>query len=170
MTITGTQFNYYLVCHRKLWLFSNGINLEHTSDLVYEGKLIHENSYPQRSEHYTEIEMDGIKVDFYDPKRKIIHEIKKSDSFEQAHEWQIKYYIYVMLRNGMEGITGILEYPKMRETRAIEFTQADRDEINKMLGEITRITESVECPDKKVFPKCRNCAYIDFCWSGEIIE
>lgn len=36
---TGTHFNYYMVCHRKLWLFANGINMEHTSDLVYEGKL-----------------------------------------------------------------------------------------------------------------------------------
>lgn len=142
--------------------------MEHASDLVYEGKLIHENSYPQRSEHYTEIEMDGIKIDFYDPKRKVIHEIKKSDSYEQAHEWQIKYYIYVMQRNGMEGITGILEYPKMRETRTIEFTQADHDEINRMLGEISRITVSVQCPDKKSFSKCRNCAYSDFCWSGEM--
>ena len=34
MNITGTHFNYYQICHRKLWLFSNGIQMEHTSDLV----------------------------------------------------------------------------------------------------------------------------------------
>jgi CRISPR-associated exonuclease Cas4 len=165
--ITGTQFNYYLICHRKLWLFSSGINMEHTSDLVYEGKLIHENSYPQRPEHHTEIEMDGIKIDFYDPKRKIIHEIKKSDSYEQAHEWQIKYYIYIMQKNGMEGMTGVLEYPKMKETRVVEFSKDDYDEINRMVAEITQIAGSVNCPEKKSFSKCRNCAYTDFCWSGE---
>ena len=38
--------------------------MEHTSDLVYEGKLIHETSYPQRSERYEELEIDGIKIDF----------------------------------------------------------------------------------------------------------
>ena len=74
--ITGTHFNYYQICHRKLWLFANGINFEHTSDLVYEGKLIHESSYPQRSSKYEEIEIDGIKVDFYDTVHNIIHEIK----------------------------------------------------------------------------------------------
>lgn len=42
MNVTGTHFNYYQVCKRKLWLFANGITMEHTSDLVYEGKLIHE--------------------------------------------------------------------------------------------------------------------------------
>lgn len=62
MNLIGTHFNYYQVCKRKLWLFANGIHMEHTSDLVYDGKLIHENSYPQRSSKYEEIEIDGIKV------------------------------------------------------------------------------------------------------------
>lgn len=88
MKITGTHFNYYQVCKRKLWLFASGIHFEHTSDLVLEGKLIHEDSYPQRSERYEEIELDGIKVDYYDAKSKVIHEIKKSNKVEKAHEWQ----------------------------------------------------------------------------------
>ncbi|MEG1567516.1 MAG: Dna2/Cas4 domain-containing protein, partial [Anaerovoracaceae bacterium] len=46
MKFTGTYFNYYYLCKRKLWLFANGICFEHTSDLVFEGKLIHENAYP----------------------------------------------------------------------------------------------------------------------------
>ena len=57
MKITGTHFNYYQVCKRKLWLFANSINFEHTSDLVYEGRLIHDDSYPQRSSKYEEIEI-----------------------------------------------------------------------------------------------------------------
>ena len=84
MKITGTHFNYYQVCKRKLWLFANGITMEHTSDLVYEGKLIHEESYPQRSAKYEEVEIDGSKVDYYDTGNKIIHEIKKSDKIERV--------------------------------------------------------------------------------------
>lgn len=72
MKITGTHFNYYQICHRKLWLFASGINMESTSDTVYEGKLIHESSYPQRSEHYEEVEIDGVKVDYFDAKHKVI--------------------------------------------------------------------------------------------------
>lgn len=49
MRISGTFINYYFVCHRELWLFANGINMEQESDLVYEGKLVHESSYPQRT-------------------------------------------------------------------------------------------------------------------------
>ena len=99
--MTGTHFNYYHVCKRKLWLFANGIQMEHTSDMVYDGKLIHEQSYPQRSERYEEMEIDGIKIDYYDPRNKVIHEIKRSDKVEKAHEWQVKYYIRVLERNGI---------------------------------------------------------------------
>ena len=72
MTITGTHFNYYQLCRRKLWLFANGINMEQESDLVYEGKLVHESSYPQRTSKYEEVEIDGIKVDYYDAKNILV--------------------------------------------------------------------------------------------------
>ena len=77
MRITGTHFSYYLVCRRKLWLFSNGITLEHTSDIVADGRLLHEASYPQRTSKYEEISIDGIKIDYYDVKNKVINEIKR---------------------------------------------------------------------------------------------
>jgi CRISPR-associated exonuclease Cas4 len=70
--ITATHINYYFICHRKLWLFANGINMEHTSDMVAEGKLIHETSYPQRAEKYSEIDIGGSRIDFYDAKNKVI--------------------------------------------------------------------------------------------------
>ncbi len=164
---TGTQFNYFMVCHRKLWLFANGINMEHTSDLVYEGKLIHENSYPQRAEKYTEIELDGIKIDYYDAKNKVVHEVKKSDSHEEAHEWQVKYYIFVLERNGVEGVTGLLEYPKLRETREVILSDRDREEIREFVINIENIVASETCPEKLEQKQCRHCSYFDFCWSGE---
>jgi CRISPR-associated exonuclease Cas4 len=114
MNLTATHINYCMVCKRKLWLFSSGINMEHASELVAEGKLIHETSYPQRAERYTELEIDGSVIDFYDARNKIIHEVKKSDSVEAAHEWQVKYYIWLLKKNGVDGVTGIIEYPKLR--------------------------------------------------------
>ena len=165
MHITGTHFNYYQVCRRKLWLFANGIGMEHTSDLVYEGKLIHEESYPQRSEKYQEIEMDGIKVDYYDAKNKVIHEIKKSDKVEKAHEWQLKYYIYVFERNGIEGVKGILEYPVLRKKDEIVLSEVDRDKLKEMEKEITNIIENENCPPIAKKKLCKNCSYFDFCYS-----
>ena len=167
MQITGTHFNYYQVCKRELWLFANGINMEQNSDLVYAGKLIHEDSYPQRSERYEEIELDGVKVDYYDAKQKIIHEIKKSDKVETAHEWQLKYYLYVFERNGIEGVSGILEYPKLRKTSEVWLSDADRQIIVEMELKIMEIVNNDVCPPLEKKNICRNCSYYDFCYSGE---
>ena len=167
MQITGTHFNYFMLCHRKLWFFANGIQMEQNSDLVYEGKLIHETSYPQRSERFSEVEIDGIKIDFYDRVNKVIHEIKKSDKHEEAHEWQVKYYIYVLERNGIEGVSGMLEYPKLRETKEVILSNVDRIEIRDFEKEIERIVSSDVCPERKPVSKCRNCSYLDFCFAGE---
>lgn len=167
MQITGTHFNYYQVCRRKLWLFSNGINFEQTSDLVFEGKLIHEESYPQRSEKYEEVEIDGIKVDFYDTKSKVIHEIKKSNKVETAHEWQLKYYLYVFECNGIEGVTGVLEYPTLRKTQEVVLSDVDRDMINEMEENIKSIIENEKCPSAEKKGICRNCSYFEFCFVEE---
>jgi len=167
MQITGTHFNYYFHCHRQLWLFATGINMENTSDLVYEGKLLHETSYPRRSEKYQEIELDGIKIDYYDPKNKVVHEIKKSDKHEEAHEWQVKYYLYVLEQNGIEGATGLLEYPKLRKTDEVLLTTPDREAIQEMMKKIEQIIQNEHCPEKIQKSKCKNCSYFDFCWSGE---
>lgn len=167
MLTTGTHFNYYLICHRKLWLFANGIQMEHTSDLVYEGKLLHENSYPRRAEKYQEIELDGIKIDYYDPKNKVVHEIKKSDTHEEAHEWQVKYYLYVLEQNGVEGATGLLEYPKLHKTDEVLLTTPDREVIAEMICSIVKMIRQEHCPERIKKSQCKNCSYFDFCWSGE---
>lgn len=168
MRIIGTHFNYYLICHRKLWLFANGINMESTSDLVYEGKLIHENSYQRRSEKYQEIELDGIKIDYYDPKTKTVHEIKKSDKYEQAHEWQLKYYLYVLDKNGIGEVKGLLEYPLLHSTTQVNLSNEGRIQIDNFINEISLIIQNEVCPERKSKSRCRNCSYFDFCWSSEI--
>lgn len=167
MRITGTHFNYYFICHSKLWLFAHGIQMEHTSDLVYEGRRLHEHTYPRRSEKYQEIEMDGIKIDFYDPGKKVIHEIKKSDKMEPAHEWQLKYYLFVLENNGIDMVKGMLEYPSMRRTTEVFLSQADRLQIQDFMFEIGQIVQSKHCPEKIKINACRNCSYYDFCWIGE---
>lgn len=166
MYITGTHFNYYQICHRKLWLFANGINMEHTSEAVFEGKLIHENSYKQRSERFKEISVQGIKIDWFDSKNNVVHEIKKSDKKEEAHLWQVKYYLYVLEQNGINA-TGLLEYPKLRKTQEVLLSEPDREFIEEAAVEIEKIIHNETCPDRIQKSKCRNCSYFDFCYSEE---
>ena len=168
MTVTGTIFNYFMVCRRKLWLFAHGITMEQESELVYEGKLIHENSYPERHPNYEEIELDGIKVDFYDARHHVIHEIKKSDKLEAAGRWQLKYYLYVFEMHGVKDIKGVLEFPKQRKTENVTLTDEDRQKIKDMLADIEKACEEKACPPLLKKERCKQCSYYEFCYTNEI--
>jgi CRISPR-associated exonuclease Cas4 len=165
--ITATHVNYYHVCARKLWLFSHAIQMEHTSDLVSEGRLIGDSTYPQRAERYTEVEFDGVKIDFYDAKNKVVHEIKKSSKIEEAHRAQLKYYLFILEKNGIKGVKGILEYPKQRHTEGVELETEDRGLIEKWINDINRVIALATCPKVIDKPVCKNCSYNDFCYVGE---
>jgi CRISPR-associated exonuclease Cas4 len=167
MQITGTHFNYFMVCHRKLWFFTNQIQMEQESDLVYEGKLIHETSYAERSKKYEEIAIDGIKIDYYDARNKVVHEIKKSNSIEVAHVWQLKYYLYVLQQSGVEGPSGILEYPKLRKREEVWLSTIDVAMIQNILQEIEAIMQSEMIPPLQKKQICKRCAYFDLCYAGE---
>ncbi len=167
MNITGTHINYYFSCKRQLWLFANSIQMEHASDTVYEGKLIHETTYPQRSAKYEEIELGGIKIDFYDAKNKVIHEIKKSSKLHEAHIWQLKYYICILEKSGIDGVSGILEYPKERKTEEVYLSSIDIERIKEIESEIEEIINSEKVPAIEIKKRCKNCSYYDFCFVNE---
>jgi len=177
MNITATHINYYHICHRKLWLFSNGISMEHTSETVADGKLLHETSYPQRAEKYREIDLSFTlnnevdlfgKIDFYDAKAKIIHEIKRSDKIEEAHEWQVKYYIWLLEQNGITGVHAIIEYPKLRETKEISLTETDTYYLKSVVGKIIELQQSEICPPRINSKICKSCSYYDLCYIDEL--
>jgi CRISPR-associated exonuclease Cas4 len=176
MNITGTHINYYYICHRKLWLFANGINMEHTSQAVADGKLVGETTYPQRAEKYQEIELsfqlpNGVnlngKVDFYDARNKVIHETKRSDSIEQAHEWQVKFYIWLLELNGITGAIGTLEYPKLRHTSSVDLNEEDKVWLQQAVKQIAGLVDNEWCPQRIDSKICKRCSYYDFCYVEE---
>ncbi len=161
---TATHINYYHLCHRKLWLFSNGIQMEQTSSLVAEGKFIHEIAYPQRAKQYKELDFGYVKIDHYDAQNKVIHEVKKSNKLEHAHIAQLKYYIYVLMQNGVEGVTGILEYPKLRKKKTVLLTKEDMVSVETWLEAVEQIIKLEDCPKVSRKPYCTSCAYFEYCF------
>ena len=107
-----------------------------------------------------------MKIDFYDKRNKLIHEIKKSDKLEEPHKWQVKYYIWLMEQTGIEGVKGILEYPKIRQTLEVFLTDEDREALEKIVLEIEDIVSDY-CPPLVRMGKCKNCSYFDFCFASE---
>src|SRR5690625_7646125 len=98
MNINATYINLYRVCKRECWLHANGVQMEHTSELVADGKLIEEESYQQRSERYTQIELSAEfekffltgKIDQFDTKDLVIHENKRIKKDKEEHSLQMK--------------------------------------------------------------------------------
>ncbi len=160
LIITGTQIAYLIVCPRKLWLFSKNISMEHTSELVEIGKIIHENSYSRKRK---EINLEGIKIDLLEAKRGIIHEVKKSKSLEESHLWQLKYYLYYFKKLGID-IEGIIDYPKLRRRERIKLTDNDAIEIENKLQEIRRVVVLNSMPSVINKPYCKKCSYYEFCY------
>lgn len=175
MNITATLINLFRVCKRECWLHANGINMEQTSDLVADGKVIEEESYLQRSDKYTQIELsyqlNGIslsgKIDFYDTKNKIVHETKRSNKVEDAHIWQVKFYLWLLKLNDVEAEKGIIEYPKMRERETVFLEEEDILYLEKTVLEIKSLLEGDVCPPVINARICKSCSYYEFCYSGE---
>ena len=176
MTINATLVNLYHVCRRECWLHANGINMEHTSDTVYDGKMLHETSYPQRNEKHSELTIEASfenidlfgKIDFYDARQKIIHETKRSNKVERAHEWQVKFYLWLLRLNGIEGASAVLEYPLLRQTGHLELSEEDVLYIQGLVKDIVRLRESVSCPPAINATICKSCSYYELCYIGEV--
>lgn len=159
--ITGVMVYYYFVCKRKLWLFSNGLDMEHTSELVGIGKLIDETSYSRERKNILIDEM--ISIDFLKD-WKIIHEVKKSRKLDEAAKWQLKYYIWVLRNKGVEIEKGILDYPLLRKREEIYLTAQEENELMEVLKDIKSIL-NMDMPLSTINkPYCKKCAYYEFCY------
>ena len=159
--MTGTEINYFFLCKRKLWLFSHKIHMEHNSDNVSLGKHISETTF-KRVNH--EIQIDDIVLDFFDPIKKIVHEVKKKDKMEEIHIWQLKYYIYRLEEKGISGVTGVLNYPKLRKALSVRLSDNDRIKITEIVTEVDAIIHQSEAPPLINKPFCKKCSYYELCY------
>ena len=159
--ITGLMVYYYEVCKRKLWYFTNDIQLEENNSNVILGKLLEENSYTRDEK---KINIDGvINIDFIRSK-KILHEIKKSNSIEPASILQIQYYLYYLEKKGLIGLKGILDYPLLKQTVEVNLSDSDRENLENIIIGIKEILGKESPPILEKKNICKKCAYFDLCF------
>lgn len=154
--------------------------MEHTSDTVLLGKIIDESSYPREEKG---VDIDGvINIDWIDTKTGIIHEVKKSDSVEKAHEMQVLYYLWYLKQKGVgveekgnlqqghnneEGyllLRGEIDYPKLKQKTIVILTDEKEKELLKAIEDIERIIGSENPPERINKKFCRTCSYFELCW------
>lgn len=164
--ITGIHIYYYKICKRKLWYFLKECCMEKENELVETGKIIDESTYQQNDKHIDILGYANIDS-IHD---NTIQEIKKSRSQEDASIWQIKYYLYILKKYGIDNITGELCYPTLRKKININLNENDITEIDKISKEIRNLAKSdipilinqnmKENTKKNI---CQKCAYHDLC-------
>lgn len=157
---TGTDINYYLVCKRKLWLFSHHIELEEDSDLVRQGRLLHKHSYKRKLK---EIAIGNIKIDFIE-KTNEVHEVKRSKKLAKAHKYQLLYYLYLLKKHGNIKAKGVLNYPLLKKTVKTELTEKNEKEVKEIIRGVEHIKSLKRPPKPEWKSYCKSCAYSEFCW------
>lgn len=175
MRINATLINLFHICPRECWLHANGINMEHNSDTVRDGKLLHEICYSDRSEKLSELSIEAIfnginlygKLDYYDAKRKIIHETKRGDKVDTAHTWQVKFYLWVLSLNGIQNASAVIEYPLLRQTERVELTNSDKEALAETVMRVSELQNADVCPPVLHAKICKSCSYYDLCYIGE---
>jgi len=159
--ITGVMIYYYFVCKRKLWYFSNDLNMEFNSELVGVGKLIDETSYSREKKNI--LIDETISIDFLKD-WKIVHEVKKSRKIDEAAKWQLKYYMWILKNKGVDIEKGILDYPLLRKREEIILNEQDQLKIESILEDIEKIISSKLPPNITKKGICKKCAYYELCY------
>ncbi|MEG0122197.1 CRISPR-associated protein Cas4 [Enterococcus sp.] len=161
MKITGNIINYYFVCPRKLWLFSQGLQYEEENENVQLGKLLDTSSYKGKRK---QVMLDGtINIDFLE-KWEILHEVKKSRAIEPAAIWQLRYYLYYLQKKDIPVKKGYLDYPKLKERIEVTLEQDDIIELEKILQHIQEIIVQPQPPEIVKKKICSKCAYYEYCF------
>jgi len=159
---SGTHIAYFFICKRKLWLFRHHISMEHESEAVKVGKLIDDTTFNRERKSRM---VDGVvNMDFIRG-NKIVHEIKKSDAQEDAHMWQVRYYLYILKKKGLGVEKGVIHYPKQKKTLEVVLSLEDEVQIEtQILPQIQEILSLKTVPEKINKPVCKKCSYYSFCY------
>lgn len=176
LRIGGMLVGYYRLCPRKAWLSMRGIWMEQESDTVALGRLLDEHSY-DRADKHIEINAeapDGTplvgKIDRANLKNGVLHETKKSRSCEDAHLWQVRFYLWLLARNGVtrtdgSPFCGQLDFPLLRRTELVTLEPVHVEELIVTVEALRALAGQTTPPDrltKRTF--CAKCAFDELCY------
>lgn len=167
---------YYVLCPRKAWLSINGLWMEQESTTVALGRQIDEDSYEREhkeirlaAESPSGIPLIG-KVDWAGLDAGVLHETKKSASAEEAHKWQLRFYLWLLTLNGVTGpegerFTGELNYPKQRRTEPVVLSDAHVERLQQIVQSLDELSRTRSPPPRREDSAfCRRCAFEELCY------
>ncbi|MEJ5299422.1 MAG: CRISPR-associated protein Cas4 [Thermodesulforhabdaceae bacterium] len=158
----GIKINYWAICHRKVWLYAKGLHMEHLSDRVALGRLLHERAYSDLSRR--EVLIDNlIKIDLLEKEGKVL-EVKYSRKLEDAARLQIAYYLLYLKKLGVGTLIGELRFPKERRREEVHLTPELEAAVMEALKGVHEIEQMPSPPQAEFTSICRACSYCELCW------
>jgi CRISPR-associated exonuclease Cas4 len=158
----GIKVNYYVICQKKLWLYSHDIRMETRNERVSLGRLLHQRAYRDQSRR--ELLIDNlIKIDLLEGSGKVL-EVKYSRRMREAARLQVLYYLYYLKRLGVTGLTGELRFPREKRRESVLLDETAERQVEAALRDIRRIEQLPVPPLVEFMPICRSCAYAELCW------
>jgi CRISPR-associated exonuclease Cas4 len=167
---------YYALCPRKAWLSLRGLWMEQESESVAIGRLIDETAYPREKKN-VDLEAtapDGTRlvarIDWADLRDGVLHETKKSRAVEDAHRWQVRFYLWLLKRSGVvraDGtpFTGCLNYPKLRRTETVELLPEHETRLAEVATAVRQLARQDHPPPRLSNRRfCAKCAFEELCY------
>lgn len=165
MPITGTDIWYYYICKREVWLMKHQIAPDQEDESLDIGRLISE-TYYQRNRK--EISIGNIVVDRVrqEDGQLVIGEVKKSSRYMKSAKMQLLYYLDTLRQMGIEA-KGELLFPEERKKETVEWTEEEKQELERAMKDIRRIALMPVPPAPEKIHFCGKCAYREYCWAEE---
>ncbi len=174
--IGGMLVGYYLICQRKAWLSMHGLWMEQESESVAVGRIIDHNSYARNKKGMmlTAEAPDGSclvgQIDWANLREGVLHEVKKGRSCEDAHVWQLRFYLWLLKRCGVVRVNGSamrgqIDYPKLRRTEPVTLMPEHESRLAEIVTALRTLAGQEKPPpriERRAF--CRRCAFEELCY------
>ena len=163
MPVTGTDIWYYFICKRQVWLMMRNIEPDSEDENVEIGRFIHEYTIKRTKR---EIEIENIKLDRLKKEKGeyVVEEIKKSSKFKESSKYQLLYYLENLRQMGIKA-RGELVFPKEKRRETVEWTEENKEALDKAVEDIRKIAKQPVPPAPKKINFCKKCAYREYCWA-----
>jgi CRISPR-associated exonuclease Cas4 len=174
--VGGMLVGYYIICPRKAWQSMQGLWMEQESDAVAVGRLIDQTSYARKRKAVDVVATapDGTelagKIDWADLQDGVLHETKKSRAVEDAHRWQLRFYLWLLKLSGAtredgQPYTGMLNYPVLKRTEPVTLTAADEQRLAGIVADLRKLAAEPNPPPRITRRSfCRACAFEELCY------
>ena len=164
MTVSPSVYNAFLICRRQAWLMQHQMNADQSNTYLDIGRLISEETFERENKEIYIPEL-GAKLDLITKKdgEYFIAEVKKSSATLDSGINQLKYYLFLLKKKGLN-LKGMIKIPTEKKSMEIILSETDIGTIQKNLDEFEIMIKQAVPPTLIKQKICPKCAHYEFCF------